>query len=268
MTHVRTETDAIAIAIALLSWHLTYVDNAGRLSHLHEAGDYGPMPMQLAPDEPAAGPWRVESLTDFMSRLRDDSHPLSGRPFIVAIDGRSSGGKTTLTRRLCAAFPATAVVHTDDIAWAHSRFGWTDLMINGVLTPVRNGLPVSYRPTAWQANGRAGSVEVPGGCELLIVEGVGAGRRDLSQLLDAVVWVQADARDVEQRGLARIGQPGGSRTLADMQGWMTEEIPFVADQRTWERADVIVNGTPELAHDPATHIVIAPALPAHESPAD
>jgi hypothetical protein len=53
-----------------------------------------------------------------------------------------------------------------------------------------------------------------------------------------------------------------------MQGWMTEEIPFVADQRTWERADVIVNGTPELAHDPATHVVIAPALPAHESPAD
>jgi hypothetical protein len=27
----------------------------------------------------------------------------------------------------------SAVVHTDDIAWWHSRFGWTDLFTDGVL---------------------------------------------------------------------------------------------------------------------------------------
>jgi hypothetical protein len=29
--------------------------------------------------------------------------------------------------------PQAAVVHSDDVAWARSRFGWADLMIAGVL---------------------------------------------------------------------------------------------------------------------------------------
>ncbi len=46
-------------------------------------------------------------------------------------------------------------------------------------------------------------------------------------------------------------------------GWMAEEIPFNAAQRTWERADIIVCGTPEIPYDPSTEIVIAapPTLP-------
>ena len=69
-----------------------------------------------------------------------------GRPVVLAVDGRSNGGKTTLAARIGEAVPGSAVVHTDDIAWAHSRFGWTDLLIEGILVPVRQGLPVSYRP--------------------------------------------------------------------------------------------------------------------------
>jgi hypothetical protein len=42
---------------------------------------------------------------------------------------------------------------------------------------------------------------------------------------------------------------------------MAEEIPFNAAQRTWERADIIVCGTPEIPHDPSTEIVIAPRPP-------
>jgi hypothetical protein len=39
--------------------------------------------------------------------------------------------------------------------------------------------------------------------------------------------------------------------------WMAEEIPFNAVQRTWERADVIVCGTPELPYHVDTEIVVA-----------
>jgi hypothetical protein len=48
--------------------------------------------------------------------------------------------------------------------------------------------------------------------------------------------------------------------LAPEEGWMAEEIPFNAAQRTWERADIIVCGTPEIPYDPGTEIVIAPPL--------
>src|ERR1022692_2542529 len=39
---------------------------------------------------------------------------------------------------------------------------------------------------------------------------------------------------------------------------MAEEIPFNTAQRTWERAGIIVCGTPEVPYDPSTEIVIAP----------
>jgi hypothetical protein len=48
----------------------------------------------------------------------------------------------------------------------------------------------------------------------------------------------------------------------DHEGWLAEEIRFNTDQRTWERAGIIVNGTPEIPCDPVTQVVIAPPLPA------
>ena len=39
---------------------------------------------------------------------------------------------------------------------------------------------------------------------------------------------------------------------------MAEERPFNAAQRTWERADIIICGTPEIPHDPNTELVTAP----------
>jgi hypothetical protein len=44
---------------------------------------------------------------------------------------------------------------------------------------------------------------------------------------------------------------------------MAEEIAFNTVQRTWERAGLIVCGTPEIRYDPGTQIVISrPSSPA------
>jgi hypothetical protein len=84
--------------------------------------------------------------------------------------------------------PATAVVHTDDIAWWHSRFGWVDLALRA-LELVHAGAAVSFRPPAWQERGRSGAIVVPQGIQLLVLEGVGSSREELAHLLDARVWV-------------------------------------------------------------------------------
>lgn len=223
------------------------------------------MAMQLAAEEPAAGPWRVQSLAVFTQALIDLAGPRIRRPVVVAVDGRSSSGKTTLTDRICARFSTATAVHTDDVAWWHSRFGWTDLLIDGVLDPILRGRSVSYRPPAWQSRSRPGSIEVSVRCDLLIIEGVGAGWRELTRWLDAVVWVQCDEKKAAQRSLARVGAPGESPTLAALHGWMSEEMPFVADQRTWEHANLIVNGAPELPYDPSAQVVVAPAFPPSRS---
>jgi hypothetical protein len=228
------------------------------------------MALQLAPEEPEAGPWHAEPLTVLVQALiqRTQRAPggiVSGRPVIVAIDGRSNGGKTSLAARIGEAVPGSALVHTDDIAWAHSRFGWDDLLIEGILVPVHRGDAVSYRPPRWAEHSREGSIDVPAGCPLLIIEGDGAGRREVAPLIDALIWVQSDERQAERRRLARDRDPdaldlankplGGARV--DHAGWMAEEIPFNAAQRTWERADVIVCGTPQIPCDPATEVVVA-----------
>jgi len=164
-----------------------------------------------------------------------------GRPAVLAVDGRSASGKTTLAAHLSSAVPSSAVVHTDDIAWHHSVFDWVDLLVSGVLVPVRQGLAVSYRPPAWDAHGRPGAVTVPAGCRLVIVEGVGAGRRELAPFLDGTIWVETDVSVTARRDAARIA--AGETTRADYESWMAEEEPFVAEQRTWERAFTIVDGT-------------------------
>jgi hypothetical protein len=38
-------------------------------------------------------------------------------------------------------------------------------------------------------------------------------------------------------------------SLPDHSGWMAEEIPFNAAQRTWERADITVCGSPEIPYE-------------------
>jgi hypothetical protein len=66
-------------------------------------------------------------------------------------------------------------------------------------------------------------------------------------------------------GRARAGgvyrHPGWDRPAdgspPDDAAWMAEEIPFDTSQRTWERADLIVCGTPEIPFDPVTEIVVA-----------
>ena len=86
------------------------------------------MALQLAPEEPEAGPWRVELLStvaDAVTRQRPDPGS-PGRPAVLAVDGRSNNGKTTVAARICEMVPGAVVVHTDDIAWEHSRFGWAD----------------------------------------------------------------------------------------------------------------------------------------------
>lgn len=186
-----------------------------------------------------------------------------GRPRIIAIDGRSASGKTTLAERLRTAVPGTEVVHTDDIAWWHSRFGWDDLMIEGVLEPLRRGQSVHYQPPAWRSRGRDGYIDVSAEAPMVIIEGVGAARRELTHLLDAAVWVQSDLAETERRAIVRDGDHAAARENRD--GWMAEEIPFLSADRPWERATIIVAGTPGVTCDPVHEAVIAAPWSCHGS---
>lgn len=220
--------------------------------------------LTLPPGEPAAGPWRSEPVEVLVRLLMPVPGVRPERPWVVAVDGRGGSGKTTLAACLHAAVPESAVVHTDDIAWHHSFFDWADLLADGVLAPLRRGESVRYRPPGWDVQGRPGAVEVPAGRALVLVEGVGAGRRELAHLLDAVVWVQSDAVEAERRGLERDvaqGMNGDHPAAARFwREWMAQELPFLDRQRPWERALVIVAGTRQDPGAPG-QLLLAPPPP-------
>ena len=222
------------------------------------------MAMSLPPGEPAAGPWRVVPLDELVRLLLEATAAAAGRPRVVAVDGRSAGGKSTIAQRLSRAVPASTVVHTDDVAWHHSSSDWAELLGEGVLEPLRRGEAVAWRPPGWQRKGRAGAIEVPAGLDLVLVEGVGAGRRELEHLVDAVVWVQSDSAEAERRGLARDLASGvngdEAQTVAFWHEWMAQELAFLAQQRPWDRAGVVVAGTPPLPAGPDEVIIAPPPL--------
>lgn len=218
--------------------------------------------MKLGPGEAPAGPWRVEPIgwvTDTFAAAHMGVEGGPERPFVIAVDGRSASGKTTLAEALSGHVPGSVVVHTDDVAWHHSFFDWGELMREGVLEPLRGGQAVSYRPPAWENRGRSGAITVPAGCPAVFVEGVGSGRRELMPWIDALVWVQSDRDRAEEIGIAR---DGGDQAARDFWvEWMAAEDEFLDEDRPWERADVIVAGNGDtVAHDPTAEVVVAPPL--------
>ncbi len=199
----------------------------------------------LREGEPAAGPWSEVTVESLLALLERSAVP-SGRPRVVAISGRGGSGKSTLVARLARAAPHSAVVCTDDVAWHHSFFDWSDLLIDGVLRPARQGRAVHYRPPTWDQRGRTGAIEVPAATRWLFIEGTGAARRELDGLLDAIVWVQSDYDEAERGGIARDVEQGVNGDLeqatAFWHQWQGEEVAFMDDHRPWEHADIVVAG--------------------------
>ena len=207
--------------------------------------------MKTGPGEPVAGPWRVQRLDDLAGSLTGAR--------AIAVDGRGGSGKSTLADRLAARLPGSVVVHTDDVAWNHSRFGWDDLMIDGILTPFRAGRGVRYQPPAWAPHGRTGEIAFPAETSALIIEGVGASRRDFADLLDVAIWVQSDYEEARRRGVSRDMARDGHDEESALRlwwEWEEEEVPFLIADRPWERADIIVAASPVLPHDPDTEVAV------------
>ena len=193
---------------------------------------------QVPVGEPATAEWIDRSFIDIVKTLGMNPEARG----ILAVDGRSGSGKTTFAAEIADLVGGTAVVHTDDIAWNHSFFGWDDLVIDGVIAPFLEGETVSYRPSAWVEHKREGSIDIPSDASWLIIEGVGSARSELGEYLDAIVWVQSDFGLAERRGIARDG--GDQGAIDFWHEWMASETPFLAEHRPWDRADLIVNGSP------------------------
>jgi uridine kinase len=174
--------------------------------------------------------------------------PRLGRVRLVAIDGPSGSGKTTYAARLARELGA-AVVSTDDFATWDDPVSWWPRLVAGVLDPLAAGRPGRYVRTEWTGGrphpGATVTVDVP---DVLIIEGVSAGRRSIGPRLSALVWCDlGDSAERLARAVARDGE--GSRK--PLREWQNFELGWFAVDGTRQRADYLemnVDGSSDNGH--------------------
>lgn len=205
----------------------------------------------------------VEAYADLASRLLDLPRS-AGATRVVAIDGRAGAGKTTFATRLGAALDAArtswTVVHTDDLSTHADFFGWWPTLVAGVLEPLRDRKPGSHPVYDWVQR-RVTAQRVIPVTEVLLVDGVGSGRRELAGFLAYDIWLEVEVRVAENRGLRRdlAEHPTRQRDLTRFWAeWVRLEAAYLGAERGWDRADLLVDGDPSTEHEPEREYVRLP----------
>jgi uridine kinase len=161
--------------------------------------------------------------------------PTLGAGRLLAIDGPSGAGKTTLAAEISLLAPSATVVHLDDL-----YAGWSGLpriaeSLSGLLRPLAAGQPGHFRRYDWAAEAFAEDVFVAP-TDLLVLEGVGSGTREFADLISALVWIDADP-DV---ALARAVGRDGAAYEEQLRAWQRDEVTHYAVDATRERADIVL----------------------------
>ncbi|MBT2553065.1 chorismate-binding protein [Arthrobacter sp. ISL-5] len=160
-------------------------------------------------------------------------------PVIIAIDGRSGAGKTTLAIELAARLRnhhKVSLFHLEDIypGWNGLAAG-VERYVTTVLAPLRRGEPATWISWDW-ARHYDGDARVTLPAEIVIVEGVGAAAAAARPLLDAVIW--ADSPDDERR--TRALERDGDTYEPYWDQWAAQESELLASDSIREHADVRV----------------------------
>jgi hypothetical protein len=207
---------------------------------------------------PSGRPYRFADL----ARQVLSAPPLLGAVRLVCVDGPACSGKTTLASRLAEALAiaggvastAVPVLHMDDL-----YEGWdglptvADRLEEWVLEPLQVGRPGRYRRFDWSRNAYAEWHEVPADCLAVVVEGVGAANRRVDGRAVRRIWVEAP----DATRLARATNRDGGAFGPYWDAWAQAETAHFAADETRARADLVVDGAPEVAYDPRTELVVS-----------
>lgn len=166
--------------------------------------------------------------------------PRCGDVVVVAVDGPSGAGKTTLARGVELALAEegpVAVVHMD-----HLYPGWDGLsqapglLAREVLEPLSRGEHAAHRVWSWVRGCWSGTKDVPP-CRFLVVEGCGASVGPARPYAAVTVFVDADTPLRRSRGLARDGEA----YRPHWERWADQESALFAADSTRDRADLVLD---------------------------
>lgn len=155
---------------------------------------------------------------------------------VIALDGFSGSGKTTVARQLAAQLPHTVVAVEDFVPGWHGLAEGVAKVEAELLAPYRRGERATLATYNWE-RGQAGPLfHLDPGVPILL-EGCGAGAM-AHELIDYLIWL-----DIGEA--ARIQQLDAREDyelyLPYRQIWHAQEVELAELHRTRERADCFGN---------------------------
>uniref|UniRef100_A0AAU2ADA2 Uridine kinase n=1 Tax=Streptomyces sp. NBC_00093 TaxID=2975649 RepID=A0AAU2ADA2_9ACTN len=161
--------------------------------------------------------------------------PSCGPVRLIAVDGHAGSGKTTFAGQLAVALGGAPVLHLDDIATHDELFAWTRRLVSEVIEPLRRGESASYAPYDWVSRRFGSPRELPA-APVVLVEGVGAGRRALRPFLARLLWMEVADEEAWARGRLR----DGADQSEFWAGWVGAERRHFAADPSRPFADLLV----------------------------
>ncbi|MGP4009442.1 uridine kinase family protein [Streptomyces sp. 4N124] len=171
---------------------------------------------------------------DLALRLRR-LRPSCGPVRLIGIDGHAGSGKSTFAGQLAAALGGAPVLRLDDIASHEELFDWTDRLLAQVIEPLAQGRTARYAPYDWRARRFGPDLLLPP-APVILVEGVGAGRRALRPHLAHLLWMELPHEEAWTRGRNRDGE----EQREFWAGWVEAERRHFADDPSRPFADLLV----------------------------
>lgn len=173
----------------------------------------------------------MHALADHLRRLPPSCGPVR----LIGVDGHAGSGKSTFAGELAATLGGAPVLRLDDIASHDELFGWTGRLLTQVIEPFSRGETAHYAPYDWHTR-RFGPPRALPTAPVVLVEGVGAGRRALRPHLARLLWMELPREESWSRGRARDGEE--QREFWD--GWERAERAHFADDPSRPFAHLLV----------------------------
>jgi len=177
------------------------------------------------------------------------THP--SRPLLIALDGPSAAGTSTLALAVGLRLSASVVAGDDFYRDMPEEQRWTLTATQGVaeyfdwqrlrhevLEPLRAGRAARYRPFSWRPEGGLDDrVVTVDPAPIVVLEGVYAARPELRDLLDLTVLVETPADERHRRQIAR-----GHGNDAWWPRWGMAEDHYFTAIRPRASFDLVVSG--------------------------
>ncbi|MER8067938.1 hypothetical protein ABTZ59_06475 [Streptomyces sp. NPDC094034] len=176
----------------------------------------------------------MNDLTEQAAALRA-LPPSCGPVRLIAVDGHAGSGKSTFATRLSAELAGAPVLRLDDVATHERFFGWWERLRTQVIEPLSDGASARYAPYDWTLRRFTAPRTLPP-APVVIIEGVGAGRRALRPYLARLFWMDRGAEESWERGRRR----DGTELSAFWNEWTTAETRHFAADPSRPFADALV----------------------------